>query len=98
MTLWTIQKPEAATRLLEQGHLLARPAQVEPSWLPAYRWMSCEMERRTGPPPRPGLLPVWSWYQWSGKKRRKPDLRTAGHLQHGETGLRIEFTVDPSRV
>jgi len=25
-------------------------------------------------------LPLWAWCQWEGERRRKPDLRSGGHL------------------
>ena len=50
------------------------------------------------PASRPWPLPLWAWYQWEGEQRRRPDLRSSGHLPRGEQGVRIEFEIDANLV
>ena len=91
MTLWTIQSEAAWTELQKTGVLRATRGHAwEPSFLPAYEWMTRQMHSRLGPPPEPDCLPIWAWYQFDGK-RKKPDLRQRGHVEPGETGVRLEL-------
>ena len=92
MILWTIQSPEAWIELQEKGVLRARRRHiVEATWFPAYEWMAEKMRARIGEPPDLECVPIWAWYQWESAERKKPDLRTGGHLGKGERGVRIGF-------
>ena len=71
---------------------------VDNFFLPAYQWLSQQMRIRVGSPPTNDALPVWAWYQWQGKKKNKPDLRSGGHLPKGERGVRLELEVGDHRV
>ena len=62
----------------------------EQSWWPAYRWITDQMRRRIGPPPENTCVPIWAWYQCEGLRKR-PDLRSRGHVPPGERAVRIEF-------
>jgi len=92
MILWTIQTERAWSELQNRGILrTSRENMSEESWLLPYKWMVEQMKIRIGFPPAEWCFPLWAWYQWEGKKRRKPDLRAGGHLGKGEKGVRIEF-------
>ncbi len=99
MILWTIQSSAAWTELQEKGVLRSKPQHImEKTWLSAYQWMAQQMMSRIGPPPEPDCLPIWAWFQWEGRHRRKPDLRAAGHLGKGERGIRVELEYPDSRA
>ena len=89
MILWTIQMAEALDRLERKGRLEADWRRVEKSWLPAFRWMAQQMTLRLGI--RQRRPPVWAWHSYLGARKRRPDLRSSGHLPRGATGVRIEF-------
>lgn len=93
--LWTIQT-EAAFEIF-QNHGVLR---ADPSHLPsdgdfqnAYRWMASQMGWRIGPPPSGVQYPVWAWYQWEGKRKRR-DLRLAGYARRGTPMVQITFEAD----
>jgi hypothetical protein len=92
MILWTIQSPQAWTELQDKGVLRAKRQYImERTWLSAYQWMAEKMRLHIGPPPESDCLPIWTWYQWEGQRRKKPDLWASGHLGKGERGVRVEF-------
>ncbi|HAS55200.1 MAG: hypothetical protein A2X56_05500 [Nitrospirae bacterium GWC2_57_13] len=98
MILWTIQTSEAWKRLQEKGVLRADDGRISEDMRLGYGWMANQMRRRLGPPPMERAALLWAWYQWSGVKRKRPDLRSAGHLPAGSRGVRIEFEIDDGRV
>ena len=92
MILWTIQTERAWSELQDRGILhTSRKNITEDNWFLPYQWMVDQMKIRLGPPPKSWYFPLWAWYRWDGEKRRKPDLRSGGHLSKGERGIRIEF-------
>ncbi|ETJ29496.1 hypothetical protein Q604_UNBC15975G0006, partial [human gut metagenome] len=42
--------------------------------------------------------PIWAWYQWSGIKWKRPDLRVSAHLERGTKGVLLELEVEPRNV
>ncbi len=96
--LWTIQSKSAFERLNRSGALRADPDKVIRDYLPVYRWMAEQMRKRLGTPSSSGALPIWAWYQWCGNEKCRPDLRSAGHLESGSVGVRIEFQSEPARA
>ena len=41
----------------------------------AYKWMAEQMRLRIGEPPLPQItMPVWAWYQYDSRKKKKPPL------------------------
>lgn len=96
MILWTIQSEAAVESLDRRGELVADGGEPEPDFERAYRWMSDRMARRLGAGPAGGR-PIWAWHTWQ-PGRRKPDLRSRGHLPPGTRGARIEFEIDPEHV
>lgn len=97
LRMWTIQSAAAWKQLDENGFLRADPDLVDRDFLPAYEWMA-ERLAEVVPPPAGCVLPLWAWYRWHGEKRRRPDLRAAGHLPPGERGVRIAFSISSSEV
>jgi len=91
MTLWTIQTEKAWEHLNERGYITGVINYIEQSWLSSYRWIADQMKERIGNPPCNTTFPIWAWYQWETSKRKRPDLRSAGHLPRNEKGVRIEF-------
>ena len=53
---------------------------------------------RLGQPPFVHCLPLWAWFQWEGRSKKRPDLRFSGHIPHGETGVLIKFHAEASAV
>jgi hypothetical protein len=98
MRLWTIQRIEAWRELRQSGLLRTNRRYVEHDVLPAYQWMAQQMSLRLDSHPQVNSLPLWIWYQWEGKGRNKPDLRSAGHLPKHEHGVLIDFEIDDRLV
>jgi len=98
MRVWTIQAPQVLTVLRSGGVWRADESRVEPQWIPSYRWMASEMRQRLGAPGHRRQMPIWLWCQWRGERRRRPDLRSRGHLPQGACGVRIELELDDTRV
>ncbi len=99
MILWSIQSTRAWRTLETSGKLRCDVRLVEKDFVAAYRWMAEQMDKRLQVRrPAEDALPVWAWYQWDGERRRKPDLRSGGHLPRGERGVRIEFAIDDEMV
>ena len=97
MILWTIQRLDAWNKLQKSGVLSGRQQYVDPYFVTAYQWLVEQMKTRIGPPPEADVFPIWAWYQWEGQKK-KPDLRSGGHLPKGELGVSIEFEASENRV
>lgn len=99
MIVWTIQA-EYVWEMLQRDGILYGPETVDDSieWRTAYDWMVEQMERRIGPRPKPGVYPLWAWYQWDGETRRRPDLRSALHVPGGTKAVRIEFEIAEDQI
>ncbi len=95
--MWTIQNAVAWDELERNGLLRANPDCAERDFLPAYEWMAERLAELVPPPPG-CVLPLWAWFRWQGERRRRPDLRAAGHLPPGERGVRIAFSIPASDV
>ena len=98
MTLWTIQSIAAWKILQREQVLFADQRYSEDLFLDAYRWMAKQMEQRIESKSEIMSLPLWAWYQWDGIERRKPDLRSSGHLPKDQRGVRIEFEQSDKRA
>lgn len=98
MILWTVQGYDAWLRMQQTGVLRADADYVWKEFVPAYNWLVAQMEVCIGPRP-PGVeYPIWAWYQYSGVRRKKPDLRSSGYLSKGERGVLIEFDIQDDLV
>jgi len=97
MILWTIQTHPAWKEFEQKGLLRTNPKFSEEYFISAYDWMVNQMELRLPLKPPEVVYPLWAWYQWQ-EERKRPDLRSAGHLPPGEKGVRIEFEIDENSV
>ena len=63
----------------------------------AYDWMSKQLTNRVGNAPDGVRYPVWAWYQWEGKRKRR-DLRFSGYARRGTPMVQIEFEIDSNSI
>lgn len=93
--LWTIQHEDAYQEFQKTGVLRANENHLfcEDDFRFAYDWIAQEMIQRIGQPPMDVRYPVWAWYQWEGKRKRM-DLRRAGHAERGTPMVQIEFEAE----
>jgi len=98
MVLWTTQSIEAWEILCKSGKLHCDNRLSDHEYAHAYEWMAEQMYKRVLFPQAAGAFPLWAWYQWGGERRKKPDLRSSGHLPRGSEGVRIEFELKDSFV
>lgn len=99
MRLWTIQNIGAYKELKEAKELKGKSEFVYEDFRYAYNWMIKQMGKRLNVPSPDSLAyPIWSWYQWRGVNKRKPDLRYSGHSERGEKLVRIEFEIEEDKV
>lgn len=98
ITLWTIQNEIVWNELQTQGKFIPKVNYIDESFLKEYDWMKLEMEKRLGESISERKYPIWSWYQYIDKNKKKPDLRRTGHLAKGETGYRIEIQKNRKEV
>jgi hypothetical protein len=107
--VWTIQDYNMWERLQRDGIVygpsredllqdLADLDELAHKILFSYDWLARQMEQRIGPRPKPGAYPLWAWYQWNGADKRKPDLRSTGHLPPGTQGIRIELEIADNNI
>ncbi len=96
MRLWTIQTEAAWSELDKRGSLRCRRIDADRDMLPAYDWMASQMKLRIGG----GIasLPLWAWLQYDGEDRKRPDLRSSGHLPRGTRGYRVEIEMGDDEV
>jgi len=91
-TLWTIQTEAAFEILRKTGLLRADPEHLlfGGGFREAYDWMAAQMRKRIGPAPPGAAYPVWAWYQWEGRRKRR-DLRCSGYAPRGTPMVQITF-------
>lgn len=99
MILWTIQHRVAYKEMLRTGSLRANPAHIcDEFFRDAYEWMAGQMKNRIGNPPEGVEFPVWTWYQWEGKRKRI-DMRTHGRgSDKGEPIVLLTIDVPEEQV
>jgi len=101
MLVWTIHSLPVWEKLQHDGCLYGPGPDLvnnEWQWRTAYDWMVEQMERRIGPSPKPGIYPLWAWYQWGNATHRRPDLRCRGHLVPGTKGVRLAVEIPPDQI
>lgn len=98
MILWTIQSMEAWHLLQKTGLLRCDTRYIDTDYSQAYEWMARQMVDRLDVAPVGTNFPLWAWYQWKGEHKRKPDLRSRGHLSRGKSGVRVEFEIDETHI
>lgn len=97
MKLWTIQHYQAYNELIETGVLRADEDYYYKDFRLAYNWMADKMEHN-GILPSSGVnYPIWAWYKWEGKHKRR-DMREAGYAERGEKIVQLTIEVDDKDV
>ncbi len=89
MTLWTIQSLERYQKLLKEKEIRGEGKYIDEDFKNGYDWMVKQMQKRIGENYKLGSYPIWAWYQYHSKQRKKPDLRRSGHLGKGQKGGRL---------
>lgn len=99
MILWSIQHYPAYECLQETGVLRANESHLfcEDDFRYAYDWMSEKMLNTGLVPPHGVRYPVWAWYQWEGKRKRR-DMREGGHAKRGEKIVQLTIDIDDADV
>ena len=100
MRIWTIQELTVWEALEERGVLHVDPALAEhQDYSDAYDWLSGEMRRRVGEPPRGVRWPWWGWGWYHTRVKARPDLRAIGwDLERGSQNVRIELELPEGEV
>lgn len=95
--LWTIQHEDAYREFEKSGVLRAddRHLFCGEDLRFAYDWISLQMKTRIGDPPQGVHYPIWAWYQWEGKRKRR-DQRLSGYAKRGTPLVQITFEAEPS--
>ena len=93
MRLWTSQTIEFYNELMEKGiAYCTRVSEFAQENDFAYHWIAEQTRKRIGEPPMPGIkLPVWAWYQFGSKKKRKPPLSNVVKNNPEGKEISIEF-------
>ena len=99
MKLWTSQPVAFYEELMEKGiNYCKHESWMCGEYLVAYRWMAEQMRERIGEPPLPEIkMPIWAWYQYTSKKKRKPPLSPCNKTQEGKE-MMIELEVPDEEV
>ena len=99
MLLWTIQHYQAYEQMQECGVLRANEDHLfcEDDFRYAYVWMSTKMISCGIMPPQGVRYPVWAWYQWEDKRKRR-DMREGGHAKRGEKIVQLTINVEEKNV
>jgi len=97
--LWTIQNHSAYGEFLKTGVLTANESHLfcEDNFLIAYDWMVKKMKDKRLHPPVGIDYPIWAWYQWEGKRKRR-DMRESGYAKRGEKMVQLTIEVDDKDV
>lgn len=98
MTLWTIQPIEWYEKLVKEQCIFGLKQYIEPDFSQAYQWLMNVMDEKIGQRPHPECYPIWSWYQYTDFKKKRPDLRSCAHLPKGTKGVRLEINKKESEV
>lgn len=99
MLLWTIQNYTAYENMQKTGLLTASENHLfcEDDFKFAYDWMGDKMKEHRLMPSTRINYPVWAWYQWEGKRKRR-DMREAGHAKRGEKIVQLTMEVPDEDV
>jgi len=105
MILWTIQPENVWGQLQFTGELRtnteAMIADHEDFWASTqecYEWLAEQMSQRISPRPTTDAFPLWGWYQCTGAKRKRPDLRQRSHVPRGTKAVRLEIELPDEDV
>lgn len=96
--LWSIQDENGWKELNSKGILIAKEEFVPPEFKKGYDWLKIQMTQRIGKPKNSRQYPIWAWFQHDTKDKKRPDLRSTGHLPKGKVGYRIEIEKDLKEI
>ena len=93
MKLWTTQPVAFYEELMEKGiNYCKQVSQMAEDYHVAYQWMVEQMLERIGEPPLPDIKqPIWAWYQYTCKKKRKPTLSSLNKTNPEEREVLMEL-------
>lgn len=100
MILWTIQSEDVYRIIEKTGFFHCDISKSAFSiFEKQYRWLSDQMRKRIGEPPKGVIFPVWAWYKWENV-RKKPDLRRErwGNGFQGERFACMEIDIPDEEV
>ena len=99
MRLWTAQETGFYDDLITNGiAYCTKVCEIAIDNGYAYEWMAEQMKKRIGLPPLLDIkLPVWAWYQYSSKKKRKP-LKSKFENLHDTPCVLMELEVPDNQV
>ncbi len=98
MLLWTIQSERAYEIARSKGILRADWEHIFFDENPeAYLWMADRLEEKSRRPSESIRTPVWAWFQWEGKRKRR-DLRCSGYSERGKSMVQLTIEVPDQRV
>lgn len=99
MLLWTVQSYTAYENMVKTGVLSNSEAHLfcEDNFKYAYDWITGKMKEHSLMPQEGINYPVWAWYQWEGKRKRR-DMREGGHGKHGEKILQLTIDIPDKDV
>ena len=100
MILWTIQSLEVYNLIQNTGVYHSIIDKSNFNCLQGYyAWLTDEMKKKIGDPPKGVHYPVWAWYMWEGQ-RKKPDLRRErwGNGWKGDRFVCLEIDIPGERV
>lgn len=99
MLLWTIQNSLAYEKMMETGILKANEDYLfcEDELRFAYDWITQKMHEQGIIAPEGINYPVWAWYQWEGKRKRR-DMREGGYANRGEKIVQLTIEVPDKDV
>lgn len=99
MKLWTIQHEKAFETLEHDGILTTNENHLccDGDFRFAYDWLTDKMRCMVGEPPKNIKYPIWAWYMWEGKRKRR-DLRYGGYAKRGTPLVQLEIEVPDNEV
>ncbi|WP_310604579.1 DUF3841 domain-containing protein [Anaerosporobacter sp.] len=99
MILWTIQHYLAYEKLLETGFLTANENYLicEDNFKFAYDWIARRMQEHGLNAPEGIKYPIWAWYQWEGKRKRR-DMRESGYARRGEKIVQLTINIPDNDI
>ena len=98
MRLWTIQSYEAYEKLVDTGILRAdKNCICDENFRYAYKWIIEKMKSKSIILPENVDYPIWSWYQWNGKRKRR-DMRQRGYANSGKKIVQLTIEADAKDV
>ena len=98
MRLWTIQSYEAYEKLINTGILRANKNYIcDENFCYAYKWIIEKMKSNSIILPENVDYPIWGWYQWNGKRKRR-DMRQRCYANSGKKIVQLTIEVDNKDV